>query len=179
MPVFFCPVGGYAKEKRQVGKSMLEYRKAGIEDIGLLAETRGAFLVELKDVHSAEERAAAEQANREYFERAIPDGSFIAWITMDGEKVAGTSGICFYDVPPHGKIPHGKVAYIMNMYTKEEYRGRGIATELFRRITQEAIDRSVDKITLNATDVGKPLYQKYGFEDVNGDMAFYVKKNTI
>ena len=68
-----------------------------------------------------------------------------------------------------------KVAYIMSMYTFPMYRNQGIGTELFKRIVDEAKQLGYKKITLNATDMGNPLYEKYGFKDVQGDMNFFVQ----
>jgi len=61
----------------------------------------------------------------------------------------------------------------MNMYTLHEYRKRGIGNELFGRIMDEAKERGYKKITLYATDMGRPLYLQHGFEDVEGDMVYY------
>ena len=63
----------------------------------------------------------------------------------------------------------------MNIFTFPEYRGQGIGTKLFEMIVEEAKIRGCKKITLNATDAGRPLYMKYGFTDVIGDMVFHVR----
>ena len=54
-------------------------------------------------------------------------------------------------MPTHHN-PSGNKAYIMNMYTNPKYRRKGIA------------------ISLEATDMGKPLYEKYGFKKMNNEM---------
>ena len=63
----------------------------------------------------------------------------------------------------------------MNMYTFPNYRNRGIGAELFKRIVDEAKQLGYKKITLNASDMGRPLYEKFGFKNVNNGMDFLVQ----
>ena len=153
---------------------MITYRKAALPDIQELARIRCKFLEEANDVTSEEESVMVEKANIEYFRTAIGNDTFISWIALDGEEIIATSGLSFSLVPPSFRIPDGKVAYIMNMYTFPLYRNRGIATTLFRKIIEEAKLLGYRKITLKATDMGRTLYEKYGFKDVYGDMVFYL-----
>lgn len=149
---------------------MIVYRKAKIDDVYALAKTR-SFLLQEIDKYSDNERLKVEDANILYFEKALADNSFVAWIALEKKRIIATSGLCFYEVPPSYKCPDGKVAYVMNMFTLPEYRKKGIAMELLDKIVDEAKSRGYKKITLNATDMGKPLYYKYGFRDVEGDMC--------
>lgn len=153
---------------------MIEYRKATLDDSGELAKIRGLFLLEAHDICSESEREAMETANKSYFETALADDSFAAWLAVDSGKIIATSGLSFFVVPPSFKCPDGRV-YIMNMFTFPDYRRQGIGMELLKRTVEEAKNRGYKKITLHATDIGKPLYQKYGFTDSHGDMVFYVQ----
>ena len=54
-----------------------------------------------------------------------------------------------------------KKAYIMNMYTVPEYRRRGIAYQTLDKLVKEAKERGISAISLEATDMGRPLYEKY------------------
>jgi GNAT superfamily N-acetyltransferase len=62
----------------------------------------------------------------------------------------------------------------MNMFTSPNYRNRGIGTALFKKIVDEAKQLGYKKITLYATEMGRPLYEKYGFKDVHNAMDFFV-----
>lgn len=152
---------------------MIEYRKAILEDIDMLAKIRGIFLLEVNGLNSEEKRLEIEEANRRYFNDALSNGDFIAWLALDENKIVATSGLSFSLVPPSLICPEGKVAYIMNMYTSPQYRGKGIASELFKRIIDEAKNCGYKKITLNATDMGRPIYEKFGFKDAIGEMVYY------
>jgi len=151
---------------------MLTYRKAIVGDIQEMARLRSIFLVEI-GACGEDEREAFEAANLKYFEVALKDDSFAAWLAVDGDRIVGTSGLSFSVSPPSHRCLDGKQAYIMNIFTLPEYRKRGIGKELFWRIAGEAQNRGYKKITLIATDMGKPLYEQYGFEDAKGEMVFY------
>ncbi|MCL2388495.1 MAG: GNAT family N-acetyltransferase [Defluviitaleaceae bacterium] len=156
------------------------FRKATISDAENLAKTRSLFLLEVADecppAKGIEKAAISklEAANKAYFEQNLPNNNFIAWIALENDKIVATSGMSFSIVPPNYENPDGKVAYIMNMFTLPTHRKQGLAAELFKRITEEAKHQGYIKITLNATEAGRRVYEKYGFKDVKGDMVFYV-----
>ena len=58
----------------------------------------------------------------------------------------------------------------MNMYTAPEYRRQGIAFETLDILVKEAKSRGINNITLEATDMGRPLYEKYGFAPMKDEM---------
>ena len=57
--------------------------------------------------------------------------------------------------------PSGKKAYIMNMYTAPEYRRQGIAIHTLDLLVKGARELGVSQIALEATNMGRPLYEKY------------------
>ena len=149
---------------------MITYRKAILSDAEKLAEIRSIFLKEMNNVSSEEKRINIEKTNLEYFRKTLCDNTFISWIALDNEEIIATGGLSFSVVPPCFPVTDGKVAYIMNMYTFPIYRNRGIGTELLKRIIDEAKQLGYKKITLNATEMGRPLYEKYGFNDTHDEM---------
>ena len=66
--------------------------------------------------------------------------------------------------------PSGCKAYIMNMYTRPEYRRRGIAYHTLDLLVKEIRRRGITSISLEATDMGRPLYEKYGFLPMEHEM---------
>jgi len=165
-------------EKLNLGKNtkkiMITYRKAFLSDAEKLAEIRSNLLIELNHILSEADRIIVEQITLKYFKKAFYDNTFVSWIALDNEEIIATSGLSFSIVPPLLQIPDGKVAYIMNMFTFPSYRNRGIGTELLNRIVEEAKQLGYKKITLNASEMGKPLYEKYGFKDVHNAMVLFV-----
>ena len=56
---------------------------------------------------------------------------------------------------------------IMNMYTNPDYRRQGIAFKTLDLLVTDARKKGITAISLEATDMGRPLYEKYGFRKMN------------
>ena len=111
-----------------------------------------------------------ELESRRYYETCFPEDSHAAWLVFDGEEVVGTGAVSFYQVMPTYHNPSGKKAYIMNMYTRPDYRRRGIAYRVLELLTAEAEMRQIDAVTLEATAAGRPLYEAFGFTAMRDEM---------
>ena len=78
----------------------------------------------------------------------------------DGETLAGTGAVSYFQVMPTVHNPTGWKAYLMNLYTAPQYRRQGIATRILTRLVEDAHRRGVTAISLEATAMGRPLYEK-------------------
>lgn len=81
----------------------------------------------------------------------------------EGEEIIACGGVILYDFPPSYTNRSGKRAYIANMYTKEDYRGQGIAGQLLTKLISEVKELGISKVMLLASTMGKPVYRKFGF----------------
>lgn len=146
------------------------YRKAGLEDLALLTETRIEVLLAANGLPEGTDMGEVEEQTRLYYQKALSDGSHIAYLVFDGNRLAGTGGVSFFQVMPTYHNPSGRKAYLMNLYTKPEYRRRGAASNTLDRLVQDAKRRGVTAISLEATAMGRPLYERYGFVPMNHEM---------
>ena len=145
----------------------LTYRKGTAQEVELLVSTR---MEAMAAMHGVEMTAALEAQIRDYYARALTDGSHVAYLVYDGDTFAGCGGITFYQDMPTRANPTGRVANIMNIYTVPAYRRRGIALRMVALLVQEARERDVKVVTLDATDAGRPVYEKYGFKLMTSEM---------
>ena len=145
-------------------------KPASPADIDLLTATRILVLRAANRLTADVDMKAVEQQSRAYYERALSDGSHTAYLVYDGGKVIGTGGVSFFQVMPTYHNPTGEKAYIMNMYTDSAYRRRGIASQVLDLLVAETKKRGITAISLEATDMGRPLYEKYGFVSMNHEM---------
>ncbi len=154
---------------------MIECRKANQHDIDALVNTRIAFMREVNgpELELIKERLLEE--NRRYFQEAIANDTFVVWMALDGGNIAATGGLTLYNVPPSFSCINGKIGYISNIYTLPEYRKQGIASKLMQHIMVEAKTRGCTKVVLNATDMGRPIYEKAGFVDAQNEMVYDCK----
>lgn len=149
---------------------MIEYRKATMKDIDLLTQLREEVLRAANRLKADDPMPDIKDATYEYYYKSLDQGAHIAYLALDGDIVAGCGGVSFYQVMPTCGNPTGKKAYIMNMYTRPEYRRRGIAGEILELLIQSAKQSGAGQILLEATAAGRPLYVKYGFEPMPDEM---------
>lgn len=148
----------------------LLYRRAGSHDRELLTRLRLEVLRAANGLEEDVDLSRTELESRRYYETCFPEDSHAAWLVFDGEEVVGTGAVSFYQVMPTYHNPSGKKAYIMNMYTRPDYRRRGIARRVLELLTAEAEMRQIDAVMLEATAAGRPLYEAFGFTAMRDEM---------
>ena len=149
----------------------LRYHRATVADVEVLTETRAIVL------HAANKLPAdvaipqeIYDNAREFYARAIADGTHVAYLVFDGDKVVGAGGVTFFQLIPFYYNRTGRCAQVVNMYTHPDYRRRGVAWKTLDLIVAEVRSRGLISVGLEATDMGMPLYEKYGFEMQNHEM---------
>ena len=147
-----------------------EYKKAIIADIDELVRTRIIVLRAANKLSNDVDMSLVEKESYEYYKSALETGEHIAYLVYDNETFIGAGGVSFYQVMPTYHNPTGKKAYIMNMYTALEYRRQGIALHTLDLLVKDAKEQGVLQITLEATDMGRPLYERYGFVKLEDEM---------
>ena len=148
----------------------LIYKRATLEDINTLVETRIEVLRAANKLCADTDMGEVERQSYLYYQKALSDGSHIAYLVFDESGCIGTGGVSFFQVMPTYHNPGGKKAYIMNMYTNPKYRRKGIAYKTLDMLIKEIKSKGISSISLEATDMGRPLYEKYGFVKMNSEM---------
>lgn len=91
-------------------------------------------------------------------------GSSLVCVIAEYENtVIGTAYMTIDEVLYHPSTPKGYTANIVNVYTDNDYRGNGIATAMMKRLIDYGKENGIEKLTLDATDIGQPIYRKLGF----------------
>lgn len=150
--------------------SPYDYKKATLADIEELVQTRITVLRGANKLSDDVDMSEVENQSREYYTHALTSGDHAAYLVYDEEKFIGAGGVSFYQVMPTYHNPSGRKAYIMNMYTAPEYRRQGIALQTLDLLVKEAKARGNVQISLEATEAGRPLYEKYGFVAMQDEM---------
>lgn len=147
-----------------------EYKRATIEDIEELVRTRIIVLRAANKLSEDIDMSLVERESSAYYKRALETGEHIAYLVYDNGKFIGAGGVSFYQVMPTYHNPSGKKAYIMNMYTAPEYRRQGIAFHTLDLLVKDVKKYGISQIALEATDMGRLLYEKYGFVKMEDEM---------
>ena len=148
----------------------LNYKRASLDDLELLVATRIEVLRSANGLDERTDMTDVKEQSRDYFRRGFQNNSFAAYLVLDGSRLAGAGGVSFFRVMPTYHNPSGWKAYIMNMYTRPEYRRQGIAYRTLDLLVKAARGRGIGCITLEATKMGRPLYEKYGFVGMRDEM---------
>ena len=148
---------------------MYSLRRANLNDLGKLIDLHVEFLKEHQNPPTVMEMERFIKTLKDYFLDKMKSNDFIAWLAESKYDVIATSGLIFLQKPPHFINLTGKFAYIMNMYTKPEWRRKGIGLALLEKLLEEIMKRGIKSVTLHATPAGRLLYEKFGFRGNNGD----------
>lgn len=160
----------YAQIGRCVRIGGYYYKRAAVEDLELLVAGRLEVLKAANKLADDAEMPEVEGETRKYYSESFQKDCNVTYLAYDGHRWIAAGSISFYQVMPTYHNPSGKKAYIMNMYTHPDYRRRGIAMEMLELLVAEAKKRGISRISLEATEAGKPLYEKYGFTRMKDEM---------
>jgi GNAT superfamily N-acetyltransferase len=139
---------------------MIEYKIAANEDIELLMRSRLEMLRVVNDL-SDDYVYSDEIVNesRDYF----LNGDHVTVLAIDGNEAIGCASMSFMRIMPTFSHPTGRRAHLMNVYTRNAYRRQGIARRMVEMLIDETWKRGATEISLDATVMGRPLYESLGF----------------
>lgn len=144
--------------------SVITYQKATLPDIPLLAEARISFLSEYWGNVDEEQSVHLRNELRNYFEYAIQHKIYHSWIAKFKDEFAGIGGMVYQQRPGSFRVPDGRSAYIMNMYTVPKFRKNGIAKNILEHLIKTGNEDGIQFFELHATKEGEPIYVNAGFE---------------
>jgi len=149
-------------------------RRGSLADVDALAHHRAAMF---RDMGALADPAFAPlvEATRQWYERAIPAGEYVAWVAHPAgrpDEIVAGAGMQFRDLIPRpsrdgGFLVEGRQGLIVNVYTERPWRRRGIAELLMRELLAWARDNGVESLVLHASDEGRSLYERLGFVSTN------------
>lgn len=148
---------------------MIAIRRADVNDIQTVIDMRTAFLREESGTPISE--AVDIKYIRQYVEEMLPSGEYLVWLAECDGKTIGTGGLVFFHRPPGFTANTDLNAMIFSMYTIPEFRGQGIATRILEHMIQYVSTTRARKIILYATDMGRPVYERFGFKPVENYMT--------
>ena len=141
------------------------FEKANTEDIQDLVALRLAYLSEDYGEIPQEQLALIADQLPDYFRKHL-DQDLFAFVCRDAQSIVGCCFLYISEKPSNPTFINGKTGTVLNVYTKPEFRKRGIAGELIKLLLAESKAQHLDYVELQATDAGYHLYKSLGFADV-------------
>jgi len=140
------------------------FEKANINDLSALIKLRTAYLLEDYGKLSDEKLTLISDNLGTYFKEHL-NKDLIVFVCRDTEIIS-CCFLCVIEKPSSPTFINGRTGTILNVYTKPEYRRKGIAKKLLEMLIAESEEMGLDFVELKATDLGYSLYKSIGFEDV-------------
>jgi GNAT superfamily N-acetyltransferase len=146
----------------------ITYRKATASDVGALAELRWRMAIEQ---HGAD---VPLEVYTEAYEASLMGGlergTHQAWLAeAEGRSVACVL-LIWWAMPPSLDNFRRRRGYVSSVYTVPEFRRLGIARRLMTLLLDAAREQGILRLLLNASDMGRPLYESLGFVTPSREM---------
>ncbi len=150
----------YALRRATAGDAdtLVRHRIRMFEDMGRMSGP---------DVDAA--RLSAEY--REWVVRMMADDTYVSWVVEDHSPdatrtiVAG-GGATIIPWPPGPVYPGARLAFVYNVYTEPEHRGRGVSRRIMDAVVAHPELQGLRRFML-ATRDAHALYAKYGFQPLS------------
>ncbi|SEL26792.1 Acetyltransferase (GNAT) domain-containing protein [Roseateles sp. YR242] len=97
-------------------------------------------------------------------------GRYLGLFAVVEDVVIAGAGIVLLDWGPTRSNPSGQMGRVVNVFTEEPFRRKGIARSLLSDLMSRCEALGVREFNLGATTDGRPLYQSLGFVDYAAEM---------
>ena len=143
----------------------IKIRKVKVSDLPQMTSARIDYLSEMQGERPDILKKELQQSLQVFFEQAMREGSFFALLAEYEGAVVSYGGMILKKIPGDFKLHSYLEGDILNMYTLQEYRRKGISSMILEDLLSEAKTMGVSKVALHCSKDGEPLYRKYGFTD--------------
>lgn len=155
----------------------ISYKTADKNDLQTLIAIRLEMLKQvnnLNDDYSFDDDFVAN--TKEYF----LNGNQTTVLAFDDNTHSpiGCATLSYIYIMPTFDHPTGNRGHLMNVYTNPNYRHKGIASKLVKMLIEEGLAKGITEISLDATQMGEPLYRSLGFTNNDAGMVLELRNPT-
>lgn len=140
------------------------FGEASKDDINELIRLRIAYMIDDFGGVSDHERECMEKQLPDYFNRKLGN-ELVVFIAKDDNRIVSVAYLHIIEMPANSILLNGLYGEVLNVYTEPEYRGKGICTQLIKKLIEYGKKRGLGRVDLSATKEGYPIYKKVGFVD--------------
>jgi GNAT superfamily N-acetyltransferase len=157
-------------------------RRATLDDLDILVRQRVRMFEDMGVLEQpGVDREGFTSAYREWLVDVMPAGTYVAWVVDHAEGAASSGvvsggGATLIPWPPGPRYQGRSLAFVYNVYTEPEHRGRGLARMVMDAIHTFCRENAVGSVALNASPFGRPLYESMGYQVSVNPMMFLSMK---
>jgi GNAT superfamily N-acetyltransferase len=154
----------------------ISIRLAAREDAPYIIRHRREMFAEMSS-GTPQGRAQMDAHFDIWLRRHLEIEDYIAWIACDDGEVIAGAGLWLIDWLPAPDGFAGRLPYVCNVYTEPDYRHQGLAQKLMNCVIEYCQQKGYPRVRLHASEFGRPLYEKLGFNQTN-EMALIVPNSN-
>jgi GNAT superfamily N-acetyltransferase len=153
-------------------------RRATLEDADVLIRHRVRMFQDMGVMATPDpDEARLAQAFLSWLSEQMQAGTYVAWVMEARDDNGRTSivsggGATLIPWPPGPRYPGTRLAFVYNVYTEPEHRGRGLARRVMDAIHAFCQTEGIGSVALNASRAGQPLYESMGYRITQSPMMF-------
>lgn len=146
-------------------------RPATVADIPHIVQQRELMFRDMGIPAAFEEMAAAMAL---WLRDAIAAQTYHGWMAVsDGGHVVAGGGLIVIPWPPGPISMDPRCGFIFNVYTDPSHRQQGLARRLMDAIHEWCRAQGLERMVLNASTFGQPLYESMGYVATSEPMMRY------
>jgi GNAT superfamily N-acetyltransferase len=136
-------------------------RPATIADVPHIVQHRELMFREMGIAAEFEDMSIAMDL---WLRHAIPAKTYLGWIAESaGGEVAAGGGLIVIPWPPGPMTMDPRCGFVFNVYTAGPHRKHGLARRLMEAMHDYCRAEGIERVVLNASTFGKPLYDMMGY----------------
>jgi len=159
-------------------KEEVHLREASANDISVMAVHHRKMFAEIWERNGEYlEALKAEEVEKAYIkklETEMASGICKAWVIEDKGEIVSSGAITLISLVPNPSDLSCRVAYLHSMYTEKTHRNKKYAQRIIYNVIEDCKSKGIRRILLNASEEGKPVYQKIGFRSAPDAMRLFI-----
>lgn len=149
----------------------VNYTFATNKDLDFLVDMR------IRDLNMFDNKKIGDmttQKIRDFYCDKISKNECFTLLGFNTDKVVATATIYYYDILPSNENPKGKVGQITNVWVADEFRHKGIATYMVKKLISISKE-DIGMICLNSSKDAIKLYENIGFIKKDNYLSYYFR----
>lgn len=153
-------------------RTLDQIQKASIEYLDKMIRLRLNIFKEYGRIRDEAEYEHLLKHNYDYFYERMQNDKAGFYFIESNNEIVSIAAIILIEKPPVNNDDIGQEGYIFNVYTQPQFRGKGLATKIIQHIIEDFKKKNITKITLEANEKSKDVYQRIGFRSNEFHMEY-------
>ena len=148
-------------------------RFAEVKDIEQLIKMRWDFTIEYEESKKEASYVHFKKECHAFLSSAINSGCWFIWVAEENDKIISHIYIELIEkVPRPGRVTY-PFAYMTNVYTVPEYRGKGIGSEVLCEINKWIKENNYEFVIVWPSEDSIQYYERNGYVHCEEPMEYF------